>query len=263
MAVVIASAVRTAITSFQGGFTSLSAAAAGRRGRAGRARARRRRGRRGRPGHAWARSSPAGAGQAPARQAARGAGLCPTGCRPSRVNKMCGSGLEAVDPGRARHRRRRRRAWWSPAAWSRMTNAPYLLMTAARRLARWATARSSTASCATAWWTPTTGRHMGTCAEGCATQSTVCRAPRRTPTRAPLVPPRPGTRPPTAIAGREIVPVEVAGRKGAVTTVDTDEGPAKVDFDKLPTLRPAFEQDGHRHAPATPPRSTTAPRRWC
>jgi acetyl-CoA C-acetyltransferase len=45
-------------------------------------------------------------------------------------------------------------------------------------------------------------------------------------------------------AAAEIVAVDVPGRKGAVTTVDTDEGPAMVDFDKLPTLRPAFEPGG-------------------
>src|SRR5262249_53724348 len=50
-----------------------------------------------------------------------------------------------------------------------------------------------------------------------------------------------------AIAGgrfvTEIAPVEVAGRKGPVI-VDTDEGPARVDFERMASLRPAFEQDG-------------------
>ncbi|MGZ8370538.1 MAG: acetyl-CoA C-acyltransferase, partial [Caulobacteraceae bacterium] len=42
---------------------------------------------------------------------------------------------------------------------------------------------------------------------------------------------------------REIVPVEVSGRKGSVT-VDTDEQPGKADPAKIPTLRPAFTKDG-------------------
>src|SRR5690606_7071219 len=42
----------------------------------------------------------------------------------------------------------------------------------------------------------------------------------------------------------EIVPVDVTGRKGVVTRVDVDEGPAHVDFEKLRTLRPVFEKDG-------------------
>ena len=42
----------------------------------------------------------------------------------------------------------------------------------------------------------------------------------------------------------EIVPVEIAGRKGDVTIVGTDEEPGKVKFDRIPTLRPAFQKDG-------------------
>src|SRR5690606_3294831 len=42
---------------------------------------------------------------------------------------------------------------------------------------------------------------------------------------------------------KEIVPVEVGGRKGNVT-VDTDEEPFSVDLAKLTTLRPAFDREG-------------------
>lgn len=42
----------------------------------------------------------------------------------------------------------------------------------------------------------------------------------------------------------EIVPVEVPGRKGQVTIVNQDEEPGKVRFDKIPTLRSAFQKDG-------------------
>jgi acetyl-CoA C-acetyltransferase len=42
---------------------------------------------------------------------------------------------------------------------------------------------------------------------------------------------------------REIVPVEVTGRKG-VTTVSLDEQPAKGDASKIPTLKPAFSKEG-------------------
>ncbi|WP_242097583.1 acetyl-CoA C-acyltransferase [Sphingomonas sp. CROZ-RG-20F-R02-07] len=42
---------------------------------------------------------------------------------------------------------------------------------------------------------------------------------------------------------REIVPVEVKGRKG-VDTVTLDEQPAKGDVAKIPTLKPAFSKDG-------------------
>jgi len=41
----------------------------------------------------------------------------------------------------------------------------------------------------------------------------------------------------------EISPVTIKTRKGEVI-VDTDEGPMKANFEKIPTLRPAFEKDG-------------------
>lgn len=42
----------------------------------------------------------------------------------------------------------------------------------------------------------------------------------------------------------EVVPVEVPGRKGAVTVVDEDEEYKNVKFDKIPTLRTVFQKDG-------------------
>ena len=45
------------------------------------------------------------------------------------------------------------------------------------------------------------------------------------------------------IFASEISPVAIKSRSGDVI-IDTDEGPSKVKFDKIPTLRPAFEKDG-------------------
>lgn len=42
----------------------------------------------------------------------------------------------------------------------------------------------------------------------------------------------------------EITPVEVPQRKGAPVMISNDEEPFKVDFAKIPTLRPAFTPDG-------------------
>jgi acetyl-CoA C-acetyltransferase len=41
----------------------------------------------------------------------------------------------------------------------------------------------------------------------------------------------------------EIVPVVIKDRKGE-TTVDTDEEPARTNFDKIPTLKPVFSKEG-------------------
>jgi acetyl-CoA C-acetyltransferase len=42
----------------------------------------------------------------------------------------------------------------------------------------------------------------------------------------------------------EIVPVKIAGRRGEVTTVSEDEEPGRVKFEKIRTLKPAFQKDG-------------------
>jgi acetyl-CoA C-acetyltransferase len=42
----------------------------------------------------------------------------------------------------------------------------------------------------------------------------------------------------------EITPVEITDAKGGVTRIEHDEGPAKVKYDKVPTLRPAFDKAG-------------------
>jgi acetyl-CoA C-acetyltransferase len=43
---------------------------------------------------------------------------------------------------------------------------------------------------------------------------------------------------------QEIAPVEIQGRKGEAQKIDTDEGPSKVQFDKIPTLKPVFDKQG-------------------
>jgi len=51
----------------------------------------------------------------------------------------------------------------------------------------------------------------------------------------------------------EIVPVNVKGRKGAVTVVDTDEGPRRdTSLEVLAKLRPAFKEDGKSTAGNSP-----------
>lgn len=42
----------------------------------------------------------------------------------------------------------------------------------------------------------------------------------------------------------EVIPVEIAGRKGEMITIDEDEEFKNVMFDKIPSLRPVFEKDG-------------------
>ena len=238
MAVVIASAVRTAITNFQGGFAPLSAPQLGAavvRAALERAGVD--------PGEVdlvmMGLVLAAGAGQAPARQAARYAGL-PDRVPAVTVNKMCGSGLETVIQG-ARAIALGDAQVVVAGGMESMTNAPYLLM-AARGGLRLGDGALLDSILRDGLVDAYDGHHMGTCAETCAITYGLSREAQdayaaRSYRRAQRAID-------AGIAAREIVPVEVPGRKGTVVTIDADEGPARVDFDKLPTLRPVFDQGG-------------------
>src|ERR1041385_4153034 len=43
---------------------------------------------------------------------------------------------------------------------------------------------------------------------------------------------------------QEITPVEVTDAKGVSSRVEHDEGPKKVNYEKIPTLRPSFDPAG-------------------
>src|SRR5690606_16718580 len=85
-------------------------------------------------------------------------------------------------------------------------------------------------------------KHMGSCAELCATKYQFSRAEQDEFAARSYRRSQAATEDGTFAA--EIVPVQVKGRKGEVTTVERDEGPYQVDFEKMPKLRPAFEQEG-------------------
>ena len=181
----------------------------------------------------------AGQGQAPARQAALYAGLGNE--VPSvTLNKMCGSGLEAVIQA-ARAVAVGDASVVVAGGMESMTNAPYLLP-GARGGLRLGNATVVDSLIHDGLWDVYNDKHMGSCAESCAAKYSFSREAQdefaeRSYRRAQQA---------TAdgSAAREIVPVEVKGRKGAVTMVEADEGPAAVDFEKMLTLRPAFEKDG-------------------
>ena len=182
---------------------------------------------------------PAGLGQAPARQAALGAGL-PTGVAATTVNKMCGSGLQAAIL-----------AHDALAAGSAdivvaggmesMTNAPYLLAKhrGGARIGHDRVMDSMYLDGLEDAYEP--GRLMGSFAEETAAAYQFTRADMDAYAVESL------RRARAAVEGgafaREIVPVEIAGRKG-VETVKDDEQPLKADPAKIPTLKPAFAKDG-------------------
>jgi acetyl-CoA C-acetyltransferase len=180
----------------------------------------------------------AGLGQAPARQAGLGAGM-PTGHGALTVNKVCGSGLMAVALA-AQAIRLDEADLIVAGGMESMTNAPYLLP-GVRAGERMGHGRVLDAMIVDGLWDPYHGFHMGSAAERCARSHDVTRAAQDAYAAESY------RRAQAAIAeGRfrdEIVAVEVAGRRGTVV-VDTDEEPARIDFDRIAGLKPAFERDG-------------------
>jgi acetyl-CoA C-acetyltransferase len=84
--------------------------------------------------------------------------------------------------------------------------------------------------------------HMGSCAEHCAEKYAFTREQQDAFAIESFR--RANAAQKSGLFATEIAPVEVSGRKGAVVRIDQDEGPAKVIYEKIPTLRPAFEPNG-------------------
>ena len=182
---------------------------------------------------------PAGLGQAPARQAALGAGL-PKSVEATTVNKMCGSGMQAAIL-----------AHDALAAGSAdvivaggmesMTNAPYLLTRhrAGARIGHDTTYDSMYLDGLEDAYEP--GRLMGSFAEETAKSYQFTRQTMDDYAVGSLTKARAAIE--TGAFAREIAPVEVVSRKGAVL-ISEDEQPLKADPAKIPTLKPAFAKDG-------------------
>jgi acetyl-CoA C-acetyltransferase len=181
----------------------------------------------------------AGLGQAPARQAVLKAGL-DQGTQAVTLNRMCGSGLEAVIQASRAIRGGDARLVLAGGMES-MSNAPYLLP-GARGGLRLGDAKVVDSLVHDGLWDVYSDQHMGSCAELCASRYSFSREEQD----AYAV--RSYERAQAAVAdgtfASEITPLQVPGRRGTLSTVSADEGPGQVDFARLPQLRPAFEQDG-------------------
>ena len=181
----------------------------------------------------------AGAGQAPARQAALRAGL-PDSVGATTINKVCGSGLKAVMMGAAAIRAGDADLIVAGGMES-MNLGPYLLP-GARAGYRLGNAELVDATVQDGLWCAICDVHMGMHAERVADKHDVTREAQDAFAL------RSHERAMAAIeAGRfrdEIVPVEVAGKKGP-TIIDTDENPRPdTSTEALARLKPAFKTDG-------------------
>ncbi len=182
---------------------------------------------------------PAGQGQAPARQAALGAGL-PLGTNSTTINKMCGSGMKAamfahdlILAGSA--------TVAIAGGMESMTNAPYLLPKArgGMRMGHGQVLDHMFLDGLEDAYDK--GRLMGTFAEDCAGHYRFSREEQDEFAIQSL------TRARAAIDSgaftSQVSACTIKNRKGEVV-VETDEQPHKANTDKIPQLRPAFAKDG-------------------
>lgn len=181
----------------------------------------------------------AGLGQAPARQAAIYGGLS-AATRCVTVHKVCGSGMEAVVlASRALAAGDAKLA--VAGGMESMSGAPYLLLKA-RSGFRLGHQQAVDSLVHDGLWDPYNHLHMGSCAEQCAKKYGFTREEQDAYAAESFR--RANAAQQDGRFAEEITPVEIADSRGKVTRVERDEGPPKVNYERIPTLAPAFEKDG-------------------
>lgn len=181
----------------------------------------------------------AGQGQAPARQAGVYAGISHEAGAVT-VHKVCGSGLKSVMLA-ANDIRCGEYELAVAGGMESMSMAPYLLPKA-RSGYRMGNGEVVDHMVFDGLWDPYGDKHMGNCAETCAKHYGFTREEQDDFARLSYERARESAE--SGAFADEIVPVEVPGRKGKVTVVETDEEPFRADLSKMEKLRPAFDREG-------------------
>ncbi|MCK6542818.1 acetyl-CoA C-acetyltransferase [bacterium] len=180
----------------------------------------------------------AGEGQAPARQAALFAGL-PESVTCMTINKVCGSGLKAVmlatqaiQCGDA--------DVVVAGGMESMSNIPYILEKA-RTGYRMGHGQLVDAMIKDGLWDVYNNFHMGSAAELCAKECNIPRDAQDAFAKTSYERAQKSIK--EGVFKDEIVGVTVTSKKGDVVIAD-DEEPGKANFEKMLTLKPAFQKDG-------------------
>lgn len=181
----------------------------------------------------------AGEGQAPARQAAIFAGLPPS-VECMTINKVCGSGMkaimlasQAIQLGDAEI--------VVAGGMESMSNAPYLLEKA-RNGYRMGNGELVDSMIKDGLWDVYNNFHMGVAAELCSKE---CAVPREAQDEFSILSYKRAQE--SQKSGRfseEIIPVHIPQKNKDDLIVAEDEEPKKTNFEKIPTLRPAFQKEG-------------------
>ena len=181
----------------------------------------------------------AGQGQAPARQAALGAG-CPVSTGAITLNKVCGSGMRAVMIA-ANDLRCGDFKYVVAGGMESMSQTPYLAP-GARDGMRLGHGKFLDSMIHDGLWDPYGDVHMGNCAEACATEYKFSREDQDAYAQESYRRAREATE--KGLFAEEIVPVRIPQKKGDPLSVDRDEEPFKSDLSRMGSLKPAFQKDG-------------------
>jgi acetyl-CoA C-acetyltransferase len=182
---------------------------------------------------------PAGVGQAPARQAALKAGL-PEAVTCMTINKVCGSGLKAVMLA-AQSIALGDADVIVAGGMESMSNSPYLL-SKARDGYRLGHGELIDSMIKDGLWDVYNNFHMGNAAELCARE---CNIPRSAQDEfAVMSYKRAQAAQEKGLFAKEIVAVPLPQKKGEPAFVKEDEEPKNANFEKMQSLRPAFDKEG-------------------
>jgi acetyl-CoA C-acetyltransferase len=176
-------------------------------------------------------------GQAPANQASIYAGL-PVSVPCTTVNKVCASGMKAIMLA-AQSIMLGDNDVVVAGGMESMSNVPYYL-DKARNGYRLGHGAVTDGIIRDGLWDPYKDFHMGNAAELCATEYKISRQDQDEYAIQSYR--RAATATESGYFKNEIIPVEVPGKQ--VVTVTEDEDYKKVNFDKIPTLKPTFQKDG-------------------
>ena len=181
----------------------------------------------------------AGEGQAPARQATIYAGI-PHSTGATTINKVCGSGMQAVNMARNAILTGESECVIA-GGMENMSLTPYL-MNDARTGFRMGEKKLTDSMVHDGLWDCYNNFHMGNAAELCVKEYKFTREEQDRFAKQSF------ERAQAAIKSgafkNEIAPVAIPQKKGDPVLFDTDEGPSKADFSKMAGLRPVFDKDG-------------------
>lgn len=177
-------------------------------------------------------------GQAPATQAAKFGGL--PDIPATTINKVCASGTKSIMLAAQSIAMGVNGVVVAGGAES-MSNVPYYL-DKARAGYRLGHGQVTDGLVKDGLWDVYNDYHMGSAAELCATECGISREEQDAYAISSYQ--RAQAAQKAGKFDRELVPVELAGRRGEVTVVTADEEVNAVNFDKIPGLRPVFQKEG-------------------